>query len=162
MKRDRMLNLQPLVARFVDEVLRAIGSASLEDLRELSPALVRSERDKSPPRAVPRAPRRSARPTAKPKLEPPRREPPATAVHEARNPEPELPGDITDPTALLVLGMDSRAEPQRSRHDSALLEHPAKKPAARTPPPKANLRAGETVARAGASGLIIRRAKRPA
>ena len=49
-----MLDLQPLVDRFVEDVLRAVRGASLDELRELlapgTPARVRR-----PPAAVPRA-----------------------------------------------------------------------------------------------------------
>jgi hypothetical protein len=159
-----MLNLQPLVARFVDDILSAIRSASLDDLRDLSPALLKSETRKAKPEAPPRtAPRPTGRTAApRPTLARPRSRP---IIDREPSPsaEPESPGDITDPATLLVMGMDhSRREPPRSRPEVAPVEHAAKRAMPRaTAPANANLRAGETVARAGASGLIIRRAKRP-
>ena len=159
-----MLDLQPLVDRFVEDVLRAVRGASLDELRELldpgTPA-----RARRPPAAVPRAApaRRQARP--QPPVRAAATSSPRKAAPAALAPEPaaEPPAfaEITDPERLLAATVAPRGA-------TAPLEAPPTDLEGEPPPSAerptggatARLRAGESLARATGAGVVIRRAKR--
>jgi len=163
-----MLNLQPLVARFVDDVLRALRGASLDDLRDL----LAPERDAPlrPPQrrvsVVRREPtRRSARPRpAKRKAATaPSSEPTAPVVDVAEPaPEPPVVAEITDPEGLLAGAptLERAPTPAHGAPQAAAEPEPPPSAARPTVSPTAALREGESLARAAGVGLVIRRAKR--
>jgi hypothetical protein len=134
-----MLDLQPLVTRLVEDILRAIRAASLDELRGPAKGAAKPRRRAPTPRRPPKRP---------------------VAV------APERPSltDITDPEALLGLAAWAAAEapaPPAAPCEIALLRgeslHPNERPAAAA---RAHLRAGETLAREAGTGVVIRRAKR--
>lgn len=157
-----MVNLEPLIARLVEDVLRAIGSLTLEELRDLiSPSTAASPRKS---RAVPSVPVPSRR--AKRSL--PRRTvtsaPPASVSDQGRAapgvvPEPPTGADITDPERLLAT-----APPPLPRGESDV------RAAGEDPPPSSTVRAfvasvvplrpGERLASASGASIVIRRAKK--
>ncbi len=160
-----MLDLQPLVDRFVEDVLRAVRGASLDELRELlapgTPARVRR-----PPAAVPRAApaRRQARPkrpvsaAATSAL---RKAAPAALAPEPAVPEPPAFAEITDPERLLAATVAPRGATAPLEAPPADLEGEPPPSAERpTGGATARLRAGESLARATGAGVVIRRAKR--
>jgi hypothetical protein len=151
-----MLDLQPLIGRLVDDLLRVIRGASVEELYELfgtpegDPGRPRRGRTKSPSK-------HAARPVSG------RASRPARAV-AARSPagEPPLHSEITDPESLLAA---SALEAPRE----SVRPHPAPAPDEEPSPPRderhaarANvaLRHGESVARASDHGGIVIRRKR--
>lgn len=168
----RMLWLQPLIDRFVDDVLRAIRNATLEDLRNLT-----SARAESAPAARPAA--RKAKPRnragSRSATLPSRRQPAPTHVgtgvleqapvlpQEPRRPAPDPSGfaEITDPERLLAAQPPhppETAAPPRPQAAAAGQPPPrAERPAHR---PAVPLREGETLVRADAGAVVIRRAKR--
>jgi hypothetical protein len=169
-----MLNLEPLIARLVEDVLRCIGEATLAELEAVTATRLAAPK---PARATRRSPRRSAR-----------RNPPR-AIRPAATPPPsgdvlEPPGfdAITRPEDLLVATAPTAA--------AASVVPPAVVPAATAPAATANanetayddgspdaeeggppssvqparpstptLRDGESVVRATAAGVVIRRAR---
>jgi hypothetical protein len=155
-----MLDLQPLIDRFVEDVFRAVRGASLDELRELL-AQGTPTRARRPPVAVPRA--APARRQARPKR--PVRAAPASAPRKAAPaalaPEPPAFAEITDPERLLAATVAPRGA-------TAPLEAPPTDPEGEPPPSAerptggatARLRAGESLARATGAGVVIRRAKR--
>jgi hypothetical protein len=157
-----MLNLEPLIARLLEDVLRAIGSLTLEDLRDLmAPSPTASPR-RSP--AVPRVPVPSRR--AKRRL--PRRtvanSPPPSASDKGRATppaiqEPPAGADITDPERLLAT-----AGPPLPRGESDMRVDGEGEPPSSTVRPVGGsvvpLRTGETLASAPGSGVVIRRTKK--
>jgi hypothetical protein len=157
-----MLDLQPLVDRFVEDVLRAVRGASLDELREAlaqgAPARVGR-----PPAAVPRA--APARRQARPKR--PVRAAATSATRKAAPaalaPDPEPPGfaEITDPERLLAATVAPRGATAPLEAPPADLEGEPPPSAERpTGGATARLRAGESLARATGAGVVIRRAKR--
>jgi hypothetical protein len=141
-----MLDFRPLVARFVDDVFRALRHASLEELRELlgppTPAAPAARRSLTPPAASPRARR-------------PRKAAPAA--------ERPLWAEITDPERLLAAILESpmRAVPPPSTPAVADSEAPREQaPNSTERPTTAALRAGETLARASGGGMVIRRTRK--
>jgi hypothetical protein len=160
-----MLDLQPLIDRLVEDVLRAVRGASLDELRELL-AAGRPARVRRPPAAVPRAApaRRQARPQRPVRTA--ATSAPRKAARTAFAPEPAVPeppafAEITDPERLLAATVAPRGA-------TAPLEAPPTD-LEREPPPSAEqptsgatarLRAGESLARATGAGVVIRRAKR--
>jgi hypothetical protein len=155
-----MLDLQPHVDRFVEDVLRAVRGASLDELRELlapsTPARVRR-----PPAAVPRAApaRRQARPQRPVRAA-------ATSARRKAAPEPAVPdppafAEITDPERLLAATVAPRGATAPHEAPPAGLEGEPPPSAERpTGGATARLRAGESLARATGAGVVIRRAKR--
>jgi hypothetical protein len=162
-----MLRLEPLIARLVDDVLRAIREASIEELRDLLPATETS----SPPRG--RAARPAAAPVPRPRHEAIRPTKRARVVRTERaaahggtaRPEIHSFEEITDPERLL--GLVWPALPQEETYattavpaaqlDAAPAEDEPPRPSA---PARAPLRAGETVIRDNGAGVVTRRAKR--
>jgi hypothetical protein len=157
-----MLNLEPLVARLVEDVLRALGSLTLEDLRDLAaPSATPSPRRSAAVPYVPvvrrraKAKRRLARGRA-------RNSPPARVANNraAAGAIVDLPAgaDITDPERLLAT---ARAPlPDREGGAPADGEEP---PAGAVSPRVGSvvpLRPGERLASASGTSIVIRRAKK--
>lgn len=155
-----MLNLQPLIARLVEDVLRAIRGATLAELRVLaSPAAKPPARKASRASAPPQRRRRQptvpsgARGGAKRSTPAPTTAPPEPAGGGA---------DITDPEQLLA----TTWQPQPALAESRSIEslEPVAEPPSSTVRPAVGsvvkLRDGETLARASGAGVIIRRSKR--
>jgi hypothetical protein len=159
-----MLDLQPLVDRLVEDVLRAVRGASLDELRELlAPAA--PARMRRPSAAVPRAApaRRQARPKRPVRAaaaSAPRKAAPAALAPEPAV-EPPAFAEITDPERLLAATVAPRGvtAPQEAPPTDLEVEPP---PSAERPTggATARLRAGESLARATGAGVVIRRAKR--
>jgi hypothetical protein len=159
-----MLDLQPLIDRFVEGVLRALRGASLDELRELlapgTPARV-----PRPPAAVPRAApaRRQARPQRPVRAaatSAPRRAARAALASELAA-EPFAFAEITDPERLLAATVAPRGTTAPLEAPSADLEGEPPASAERpTGGATARLRAGESLARATGAGVVIRRAKK--
>jgi hypothetical protein len=166
-----MLNLEPLIARFVDDVLRAIRAASLNELRgargpervmvagqsRRAPA-PRKARRAVPKRRLPeqaRVLRESANVRARARVQRPAPSIPAS--------EPESPevAEITDPEGLLASSPLRNSAPVSPAGPSA-------GPVSEPPPsaqrlvdePGVALRQGETLVRADGAAVVIRRAKR--
>jgi hypothetical protein len=184
-----MLDLQPLIARFVDDVLRTIRTASLDELRALlgeaatrAPAL---DKPRDPPRGITREPARAARsapsrgrrraqarprplPVAPPSAGPGslggEEWPRATRTGPAEAPEPPAPAEITDPEALLAAASAwqpvAPSPPPTLRAVDGDVELAAPPSGERSARGVARLRAGETLAREAGTGVVIRRAKR--
>jgi hypothetical protein len=167
-----MLNLQPLIARLVDDVFRAVRAASVEELRDLlaprtATAPARARRKPAPKRTRPAPPARPTRQPAAPK---------AAAGEPATLPEPPVLAEITDPERLLswtavANGVTALQELATSAPPSVILEVPLVAPVASAEPddhpPTSSLRPtvgalpalreGESVVRAAGAGLVIRR-----
>ncbi len=134
-----MLDLQPLVARFVEDVLSAIRSASLDELRELL-----TPGDEPEPVARPHA--RRAKPS-KP------------AVKKVPVEEPAMVAEITDPELLLgAVGRGEQAPSAVPPPDD--VGEPPRSTERLTVNRTAALREGETLARSDGAATVIRRAKR--
>jgi hypothetical protein len=155
-----MLDLQPLVDRFVEDVLRAVRAASLDELRELlGPAM--PARVRRPPAAVPRAApaRRHARPKRPVRVA--AASTPRNTAPAALAPEPPAFAEITDPERLLAATVAPRGATAPLEAPPADLEGEPPPSAERpTSGATARLRAGESLARATGAGVVIRRAKR--
>jgi hypothetical protein len=165
-----MLNLEPLIARLVDDVLGAIRAATLAELRAV---LASSELDLArKPRLA--APSPVARPPEPKRVPASRRKPPSApaALAAARShPEPEPHSEITDPERLLAppappppserVETASQDEPVAAAPEEAPPESPAPAPvvhsAGNAP---ARLRVGESLANTTGTGVVIRRAKK--
>ncbi len=155
-----MLDLRPLVARLVDDLLLLIRRVRIEELHEL-----RGNGAADPPPRRRRARRRRPQPPAKPAKRPKRRrvQPrPHVATRPMRAPEPPPHAEITDPERLLAAAAAQAPEESRPR--------PAAPSAPEPSPPSGErrgagnhvaLRRGESVARASdRGGVVIRRSKR--
>jgi hypothetical protein len=156
-----MLNLEPLVARLVEDVLRALGSLTLEDLRELAaPSATPSPRKSAAVPDVPVVRRRAKRRLAPGRV---RSSPPARVADQGRAAPGaivDLPAgaDITDPERLLAT-----ARPP-------LLDREGGAPTDGEPSPAGAvrhgvgsvvpLRPGERLASASGASVVIRRAKK--
>lgn len=144
-----MLKLKPLVDRLVDDVLRAIGDATLAELGG----------GKRAPAAPHPAPRSRRRPKAR-RAAPPR---PAGAHPTASGAfDPAEVDAITRPEELLS-APTAPAEPVVAPEEA-----PASTRTEKAPPPSHaqpvdhrthKLRAGESVVRATAAGVVIRRSR---
>lgn len=157
-----MLDLQPLIARFVDDVFRALRGASLDELR----SLLRAGEASEPARSA-RPPRKAhgervngattAQATARPRGRAAAR--PRAVAAQVESPEPPAVAEITDPEALLAAAFATPLV-------SVSVEAPAA-PRETEPPASgerangsARLRDGESFARSAGAGVVIRRAKR--
>lgn len=165
MKRRSTLDFEPLVARFVEDVIAALRGATLDDLRDLladtQPRSVASPRPAPPPpkrRRKPRAPARPPGPTAR-----------ATRSRSTAMEAPDPPGhaEITDPERLLAGGPAEAAAVGPTPAHDAPVEDPGPCPA--EAPPSApepalratvRLREGESLAGHAAGAVVIRRARR--
>jgi hypothetical protein len=176
-----MIDLRPLIHRFVDDVLQAIQDASVDELRELvgaegqhrrGPGRTRT-RQSGPQPARRVASRRSGRPRLRVGVH-------AVSVARAREARATV-ADITDPEALLAAAAaEARAKakaPQPTHTAAKPLEllpspgaehgtaHVETAPSEPPPPPsgpKLVLRPDESLARASEHGVVIRRRKRVA
>lgn len=156
----RMRDLQPLINRLVDDVLRLLRGASEAELREL----MESADAGPPPRR--RAARRS-KPKATPKqaVLPARRRPgrrTRTVAVPTPAPEEPLHAEITDPERLLAAAAPA-AIPAHPDVASVAAEEPSSPPNGERRAVDAGivLRSGESLARASAhGGVVIRRSKR--
>jgi hypothetical protein len=156
-----MLDLRPLTARLVDDLLRLIRGASVEELRELlGPAVVGPPpRRRRPRRSKPKpAPKRAA--PSKRRSATPR---PRAAAAPAPAPEPPAHAEITDPERLLAAGevaATTRAS-VRPRAAPVATEEPSPPSGERRAAgPNVALRQGESLAHASERGVVIRRRKR--
>jgi len=168
-----MLNLEPLIARFVDDVLGAIRRASPEELRralELEPPVRTAPRRKlqaAAPRQPVKAPAGRARPRPRPAALPARAvslpAPEVTPAATTREPDAPAVGEITDPGALLDAAVAEYGAP-RAYEWLLTTEETPQPESASTPSPRRQsevaLRAGESLARSSGNGVVIRRAKR--
>lgn len=156
-----MLDLQPLIARFVDDVLRTIRTASLDELRAL---LGEDVEVASAPRVKrsARKPRRRAARAHVPVRAPSRAEEQARE-DAAPTPEPPAQAEITDPEALLAAATGSPAPSAAPEPSLVLIEGGGDAAPSSTERPlrrATRLRAGESLAREVGTGVVIRRAKR--
>lgn len=164
-----MLNLEPLVARFVDELLRTLRRASIDELCDAlkttepsAPAApthpsVRSVEQQQPVHSTP-APRAERR-------RPVRRKvvvvPAAPSSHPASH-EPHAVGEITEPERLLAVALESLPAAPAPTQD--VEDPPADAPpesgerTTASHPPR--LRHGEAAVAVKGSTFVIRRAKR--
>jgi hypothetical protein len=165
-----MLNLEPLIARLVDDVLRAIRTATLAELRAV---LASSELDlERKPRLA--APSRVAPPPEVKRVPASRRKPPpapAALAAPRSHPEPEPHSEITDPERLLA---PPSAPPPSERVETAPQDEPVVAAPEEAPPESpapaavvhavghapARLRVGESLANTTGTGVVIRRAKK--
>ena len=151
-----MLNLQPLIARFVDDILRLIREAAAEDLRSLVARDARRSRQPHPVkhsaairhrRIVDDPGQRSRGLTAAADLSPP------PTVAEITDPEALLAGTAPEPAGARA---DARAEGR--------LESESHGPASTVRPMQGDspvrLMGNETLARVSNAGIVIRRARR--
>jgi hypothetical protein len=163
-----MLNLDPLIARLVEEILRAIRSATLEELRDLTAPSKRTSTSKSS--AARRVPVRSRRVKRRlpgrvdTKLRSRSISDRADALPERTIPEPTAEADITDPERLLAM-----APLPRARRASVPGESGARANREEEPPPSnvrpvvrlaVSLRPGERLANIPGAGIVIRRSKK--
>lgn len=164
-----MLNLEPLIARLVEDVLRCIGEATLAELEAVTATRLAAPK---PARATRRSPRRSAR-----------RNPPR-AIRPAAAPPPsgdvlEPPGfdAITRPEDLLVATAHTAAaasvvppavvpaataNANETAYDDGSADAEEGGPPSSVQPARPStptLRDGESVVRATAAGVVIRRAR---
>jgi hypothetical protein len=157
-----MLDLQPLIARLVDDLLQLIGGASVEKLREVmgpedgEPGVRRRGARRSKPRTAPKPAVRPKRRTATRRLPVPADPAPAA--------EPPLRAEITDPERLLAAAAPTAPTRGSVRRQAAhvVAEEPSP-PSGQRPAAGANvaLRNGESVAHASErGGVVIRRRKR--
>jgi hypothetical protein len=166
-----MLNLQPLIARLVDDILCAVAELTLAELETLTEGeggatAVRTSPPRHRPVAGPRG-ARSAQTSVHTRLRSPARarQSPAT---ESTSPEPIRDGDITDPEQLLMPTPSPAATEQTFVRTGQAEPGPHMEPEEEAPASRVQhvshhrtpLRAGESVARASAAGVVIRRAKR--
>jgi hypothetical protein len=170
-----MLNLEPLITRLVDDVLRAIRGAALAELREI---LASSEHDlERKPR--PLDPSRVFHPPAKgfPVARATRSATPVARAESRTHPEPEPHSEITDPERLLAHpkappppAVPPAEEVEPPLAQSAPVESEAEPPTPAAPAAAAvehsagnaptRLRVGESLANTTGTGMVIRRAKR--
>jgi hypothetical protein len=172
-----MLNLEPLIARLVNDVLHAIRGAALVELRAVLESSER-ELERKPralgPSGVARAPAKSV-PASRG-----RRSLAAGALTESRShPEPEPHSEITDPERLLAPASSQPPPPPSERiGDAPSVEATQEEPVeaeeepANSPAPvaevvahsagnaPARLRVGESLANTTGTGMVIRRAKK--
>jgi hypothetical protein len=170
-----MLNLEPLIARLVDDVLRAIRSATLAELRAV---LESSEQDLERKSRAP-DPLRTARPPAKrvPASRVTRLAAQAVVTESRSHPEPEPHSEITDPERLLARPTPPAAPPPEEADPPPAggaqgesvepEEEPPNTPAPVAPAvthtagnAPARLRVGESLANTTGTGVVIRRAKK--
>jgi hypothetical protein len=164
-----MLKFNVIIDRFVDDVLRAIRGATLEDLRELfvrsegsqpvaRPGGRRAMRSKRANKGAPAAP--PARPGAKRTARAPRRPASAPAAPPEAAPEPPIVAEITDPEVLL--GSQELPAAEAAPTSAPVADAGDPPPSAERPAvgPTVALREGERLARADGAAIVIRRAKR--
>jgi hypothetical protein len=156
-----MLKLEPLVARLVEDVLRALRSVTLEDLRDLAaPSATPSPRKSAAVPHVPVVHRRAKRRLAVGRV---KNSPPARVADQgraARDAIVDLPAgaDITDPERLLAT-----ARPPLPDREGGAPSDGEEPPAGAVSPGVGSvvpLRPGERLANASGASIVIRRAKK--
>ena len=141
-----MLNLEPLIARLVDDVLHALGTLTLEDLRDLLAPSTIASRTKRP--LTPKVTRSRSQSASDKGRAGPR------AVME-----PSAEADITDPEQLLETARPHM--PPGEDHGRADREEPPPSSSVRPVVGSiVSLRPGERLASAPGAGVVIRRAKK--
>ena len=159
-----MLNLEPLIARLVEDVLRAIGSLTLEELRDLlAPSMAASPRKSATVPHVPVRSHRAKRPLPRGRVT---KASPASVSDQDRAapgaiPEPPAGADITDPERLLA----TARPPQQvlPAAEVGLLGSEDEPPPSSVRPVVGSvvpLRPGERLASTSGAGIVIRRAKK--
>ncbi|MGH7295306.1 MAG: hypothetical protein ACRELB_10245, partial [Polyangiaceae bacterium] len=139
-----MLDFEPLVARLVEDVLCAIGRATLSELAELRGPPTRGEPAKFGRKGGgrPSKPRREAGRAARPSPTPPPKKRAAPKRRRAAEPlavlaEPPGPAIITDPERLLAAAPTSptAGPPSASGPDTRAHAPPLDEPSPQSPPP---------------------------
>ena len=154
-----MLDLEPLIADFVDDLLATLRQATVDELHELlgngtPPAHARSV---AKPRRATRARPAVQTRTRSPSTTKRRRASKASAPRADRS----VVAEITDPEWLLAVAVPSPPPLPLVRAPATMEEEP--RPSGDRPATAAHgsLREGERLARpSGAAGVVIRRAKR--
>jgi hypothetical protein len=161
-----MLDLEPLIARLVEDILGAIRRASVDELREL--------RDLPHARPTPVAPtnNHAGRRTRPPRGSRARAER-TSGLTQRSSAEPSPLTEITDPEQLLGTSVQDESSPpeEAAPPPEAPPEEPVSAPAVEEAAPPARserpadeqpvrLREGERLARSAGEGFVIRRAKR--
>jgi hypothetical protein len=158
----RMHKLESLTARFIDDLIRLIRHATIEELLSLVDPSERPLRTHLTMRPVPRAKRVTSPPPSR-----------VRRVRAARTPSDGVPitshrpptlEEITDPEKLLAITMAPVPTVQAARRVPRILatEPDAPPPVVAEPEiPRVlvRLRGNETVARASNSGIVLRRKK---
>jgi hypothetical protein len=159
-----MLDLEPLIAGLVEDILRAIRHASVDELRQLREvqdgAQSRSARAGTP-RSGPRERGRRAAPRRTQSTQNARSKRISALPQHA--PEPAPMTEITDPEQLL--GASTTREASRPASVPPVpVQAEAELPASGTLPATTNgrtlrLREGESLARSAGDGIVIRRSR---
>lgn len=166
-----MLKLQPLITQLVDDVLRLVREAAMDDLRRLvvsdaerspeSPPVKRTSGATSGPSRMVDVPTRRRR-----ALHEPAQRSLQVAKNPAQNPDrapPPTVAEITDPEALLA-GAAPKPVPALALEYTRVLESESDGPASAVRPlplvSPVRLMGNETLARVSSSGVVIRRARR--
>jgi hypothetical protein len=145
-----MRKLDPIIARFVDDVLRLATEATRGGLQRF---LAEEAEARRPRIRSARASRAVRAPTSQPKLA-------TLAIAKAEVAYPAPAAEITDPQWLLAMGSDApldveetemAAEPVSEAPASSVRELGGASPI--------RLRANETLARVSGAGVVIRRAR---
>ncbi|MGO9837716.1 MAG: hypothetical protein ACLP1X_26310 [Polyangiaceae bacterium] len=162
-----MRTLDPIIARFVDDLLALVEEAAADGLRTLLAEETRHRRTRRlqgerVPAAQPMANGAIPRP-ARPPLEPTRR-PGAGRASADVAPPPAAAGEITDPQWLLAMGAPApagvgEADVEEIASASESLEGPASTVREVAARPPVRLRANETLARVSNAGVVIRRSR---
>jgi hypothetical protein len=168
-----MLKLQPLIARLVDDVLRLVREAAMDDLRRLvvsdaersleSPPVKRTSGSTS---GATSGARRDVPTRRRGALHEPAQRSHQVAKNAAENPDrapPPAVAEITDPEALLA-GAAPKPAPPLALEYTRVSESESDGPASAVRPlplvSPVRLMGNETLARVSSSGVVIRRARR--
>ncbi|HEY1697931.1 MAG TPA: hypothetical protein VGG39_37485 [Polyangiaceae bacterium] len=161
------LDLETLVARLVEDVLRAVRGATLDDLRELfspgAPPAPSPPTRRAPARTNSRSARRQPAPKGGKRVPAPVARRPRAAAAAMQAPEPPVQAEITDPERLLA------GEPAEVPDSAPTAPHDAPGESPDVPPPdrpepapggSVRLREGESLAGTAGGAIVIRRARR--
>jgi hypothetical protein len=162
-----MLNLDRLTARLVEEILRAIRSATLEELRDLTAPSKRTSSKSAAARRVP-VPSRPVKRRLPGRVDTRLRSriisEGADALPGRTIPEPTAEADITDPERLLARAPLSGARRASVPGESGAPAHREEEPPSSTVRPVVRLavplRPGERLASMPGASVVIRRSKR--
>jgi hypothetical protein len=161
-----MRKLEPLIARFIDNVLRLVEQAAADGLRTLLAEEARRPRARRPDADLPAAARPSEdlpRDSGRPVRKPAKRSPIAIVTAD---PTPPAPGaEITDPQWVLAMGAPAPLEVGDAADFAGVAETESAsegpvstvRETAHVSPVR--LRANETLARVSGAGVVIRRAR---
>jgi hypothetical protein len=166
-----MLDLQPLIARLVEDILRVIAEATRAELEVIEEqAGAARVRTAAVHRGRVRRPKgaRVQKASVPVGLKARARGARGGATRDSTTPEPLGVDDITDPEQLLMpmprgLSTDQTPAPPGTVESKPGSEREEEAPSSRGQDVghhRTLLRAGESVARASAAGVVIRRAKR--